>query len=293
MRQRRHRQPLRPGRLAEGHHAALSIVGDTFARRLTLVLSGRLRTSVEARAEHVRQLTFGEMTAGLPNPASLTVVGLQPLAGTGVLHLSLTLAFALVERMCGGPGRAAQPGRRLSEVETTVLGDVIDAILAELTSAFTPLAAFSASVIGWQDEPQLLKTMPASCPLIILTMTLRFDEVEGALEVCLPFPLLEAALDDFAGAAPVADVPDAGSGSAIASTLMAAAVDVSVRFGPLTLTPDEILGLNVGDVVALRHPINLPLTLTVSDIPVLAGVAGRRGRRLACRIVEVDQENHR
>ncbi len=285
--------PREPGRLAQTHHTALSIVTETFGRRLGLTLSARLRTAVDVKPGRVRQTQFGELRSGFPNPACLTVVGQHPFPTPAVLHFSLPLAFALIERTCGGPARRDQPRRRLSEVEIALLGEVADTILGELDSSFAPVVSFTSAVTRWEDEPQLLKIAPPTCPMIVASPTVRFDDTEGPLDVCIPFATLEPALDDFAEATPSGGLPDPDSSAAVASTLLATTVDISVRFKPLTLTPDEILGLSVGDVVALRHPTHDPLTLSVSDIPLLAGVAGRRGRRLACRIVEMDQERHR
>lgn len=285
--------PRQPGRLAEAHHAALTIVTETLARRLGLTLSARLRTAVDVDPGRVRQALFGELRAGFPNPACLTAVGQHPFPDSAVLQFSLPLAFALVERTCGGPARRDQPQRRLSEVEINLLGEIADVILAELDSAFTPVVSFTSAITRWEDEPQLLKVTSPGCPMIVATPILRFDETEGPLDVCIPFATLEAGLNEFADATPTDGPPDPDSSAAVASTLLATAVDVSVHFQPLTLTPGEILGLSVGDVVALRHPTHNPLTLSVSDVPLLAGVAGRRGRRLACRIVEMDQEKHR
>jgi flagellar motor switch protein FliM len=285
--------PRQPGRLAQPHHAALTIVTETFARRVSLRLSARLRTSVDVDPGRVRQAQFGALRTGFPNPACLTVASQHPFAQPAVLQFDLPLAFALVERICGGPARRDQPSRRLSEVEISLLGEVTDVILGELDAAFAPVVSFTSAVTRWEDEPQLLKVVPPGCPMIVVSPVFRFDETEGALDICIPFATLEAALDDFADATPTDGAADPDSSSAVASTLLATTVDVSVRFQPLTLTPGEILGLSVGDVVALRHPAHDPLTLSVSDIPLLAGVPGRRGRRLACRIVEMDQENTR
>jgi flagellar motor switch protein FliM len=66
-------------------------------------------------------------------------------------------------------------------------------------------------------------------------------------------------------------------------------IDVSVRFNPVTLTSSEILGLEIGDVVPLRHLVSEPLVVTIGGTTAYRAVTGRNGKRLACRIVGTDE----
>ena len=70
---------------------------------------------------------------------------------------------------------------------------------------------------------------------------------------------------------------------------MDAPVGISVQFRPITLTSHEIVDLQVGDVVPLRHLATTPLTVAVEGVPCQFAVPGRRGRRLACLIVDPQQ----
>jgi flagellar motor switch protein FliM len=47
----------------------------------------------------------------------------------------------------------------------------------------------------------------------------------------------------------------------------------------------EIVALSPGDVIALAHPTDKPLTLYVGETPFLAVLAGRRGNQKAFAVV--------
>ena len=64
----------------------------------------------------------------------------------------------------------------------------------------------------------------------------------------------------------------------------------SVRFDAVGLTSEEIVALQVGDIVPLNHPIDRPLRVTVDDVLCCDGVSGRRGKRLATLIVDVNRD---
>ena len=66
-----------------------------------------------------------------------------------------------------------------------------------------------------------------------------------------------------------------------------------MRFDAVALTSAEIVGLQVGDIVPLDHPIEQPVTITVDDVPCNKAVTGRRGKRLACLVVDAAEEQDR
>jgi flagellar motor switch protein FliM len=77
---------------------------------------------------------------------------------------------------------------------------------------------------------------------------------------------------------------------ALSHSLGDALVDMTVRFEPVTLSSSDIIGVQPGDVIPLHHPVDAPLTVTIGDIPCFAALPGRRGRRLACVIVDPTSE---
>ena len=69
-------------------------------------------------------------------------------------------------------------------------------------------------------------------------------------------------------------------------------VELSVSFDQVALTSSDIIGLRVGDVVPLNHPVNKPVTVSVDGVECYDAVTGRRGKRLACLIVGTHEEHH-
>ena len=67
-------------------------------------------------------------------------------------------------------------------------------------------------------------------------------------------------------------------------------VETCVRFDSVSLSSEEIVGLQVGDIVPLDHSIEHPVTISVDDVSCNKAVTGRRGKRLACLVVDAAQE---
>ncbi|MDA8034661.1 MAG: FliM/FliN family flagellar motor C-terminal domain-containing protein, partial [Actinomycetota bacterium] len=70
--------------------------------------------------------------------------------------------------------------------------------------------------------------------------------------------------------------------------LLSVPVEVKLAYPPIGLTPAELLGLRVGDVIHLAQcdpgtPQTLPLSL--GEVPFGTGLLVEHGNRLACTIV--------
>ncbi|MDQ1394864.1 MAG: flagellar motor switch protein FliM [Acidimicrobiaceae bacterium] len=278
--------PRHPARLSPDHRRALAVVHEAFANRLTMVLATRLRTVARVTVTSTEQLTYGDFMAGTPDPACLAVISLLPLPGTGVLRLDVPLAMAAVDRLLGGTGEGPHPERALSDIESNLLRSLLDSTVGELAAAFAPLMSMEPAIVRQESKPQLVRgAAPGSTMIVVDFEVLLGDEV-GVATLCLPLATVGPALESFAGTGASPLGANTETASLVAANLMAATVEVSVRFNEIKLTSHEILGLEVGDVVPLRHLASSPLAVTVDDTTCQVGVPGRRGTRLACLIVD-------
>jgi flagellar motor switch protein FliM len=261
------------------------VVHESFANRLTTVLATRLRTVARVTVATTEQITYADFMGGTPDPACLAVVSLLPLPGTGVLRLDLPLAMGICDRMLGGTGEGPHPERALTDIESHLLRGLLDSVMHELSAAFAPLLTMEPTIVRQESKVQLVRGAAPGSTMITVDFEVLLGEQITSATLCLPLATLGPALESFSGTgSPLAVNTEATA--LVATSLMDAAVDVSVRFRPITLTSQEILGLEVGDVVPLRHMASAPLTVAAAGVPVTSGVPGRRGRRLACLIVD-------
>ena len=79
----------------------------------------------------------------------------------------------------------------------------------------------------------------------------------------------------------------------ITEGLASAPIEVAVRFRPVRMRSDDIVGLQPGDVIPLAHPVSAPLTVTVNDTTFAHAVPGNQGSRLACLVVPDPKEERR
>jgi flagellar motor switch protein FliM len=122
----------------------------------------------------------------------------------------------------------------------------------------------------------------------------RIGEKRGTASICIPYATMQPVLEHLASQALFQSGGGAHDMTAWNGLLDNAVHDVhvelSVSFDHVALTSADIVGLRVGDVVPLNHPITQPVTVSVDGVKCYDGVTGRRGKRLACLIVGNHEE---
>lgn len=281
----------RPNTFSRDHVRALSMVHETFARQAGTVLSTSLRAVSQVTVASVDQVPYDDYIAASPNPSLLAVVSLEPLPGEGILQMPLPLAMSVLDRQLGGSGTGRYPSRALTDIEEGLITEVLERCLAELASAFDSLVRLDLRIVQLESNPQFAQIAAPSDMVVTAVFDTRIGGEEGQLSLCIPFASLQPRLEAITGHTLGGDrrFGDlSGAAAAMERAVQDVPVDVSVRFDPVMLTSSELAGLQVGDVVPLGHAADQPLTLLAGGLPYLAAVAGRKRKRLACRVVEPD-----
>jgi flagellar motor switch protein FliM len=277
----------RPLKLSRENSRPLQIAFETFARQASTLMTSALRSVCHIDLVEFEQLTYTEYVDSLDELTYMGVFTAEPMQQPGVLELPLAVAMACVDRLLGGPGAAEQPERPLTELESAVVAGLYERLVAEVRYAFSSIVALEPVVKDVEYSPQLAQLANASDPVLVARFKLRRGDAEHPITLCLSFngllPYLTAS-----GGAVVSErerAERAQSSARLAAGLQEVPVDVSVRFRATGADPIELSGLQVGDVVRLRHPAAAPLDVTAADVVFAHATPGSQGQRLAALVV--------
>ena len=283
----------RPNKFSREHVRALQIVNETFARQFSNVLASTLRAVSQVTLTSVDQLTYDEYIRSTEAPTYLAILSMDPLPGAGILHLPMAVAMSAVDRLLGGSGAGTYPSRPLTDIEGGLMRGLTQRVLRELSYAFESLVEVDAQLVMQESNPQFAQIAAPTEMVVVATFDMRIGNQAGQATLCLPFSSLQGVLESFLGKTQFGGHgEDARSLAAqqVAQRLQSASVDVSVAFNPISLPSGDIVSLAPGDVVPLHHRVDEPLTVTVAGVPCQAAVPGRKGKRLACLVVDPTTE---
>jgi flagellar motor switch protein FliM len=283
----------RQSKFSRDHVRALQIVHETFSRQLSTVLATTLRATASCTFDKIEQLTYDEYVRSLPNPSYMVILSLNPLPGAAIFQLPLPITFAAIDRLLGGTGEALSPKRQLTEIESNLMRGVVDRAMRELEYAYETLVRVEAEIVQQEFNPQFAQIAAPSDMALVISFETRIGDKRGSASICIPFATMQPVIESLASQSLFADHrghdPEEWT-MKLEDAMNAVPVELRVRFDSVALTSTEIIGLEVGDVVPLGHPIDKPLTVTVDGVRCYRAVTGRRGKRLACLVVGPDEE---
>jgi flagellar motor switch protein FliM len=282
----------RPTRLGADRTRTIDLVHEGFAVQCSSALSAGLRTVASVTHDGMSETTFGTFSAELPNPTQLCLLTLEPLPGAALLHLPLSTALLFIDLLMGGRGRPV-PERALTELEVGLVQQVLAPCVEELAPAWASLSSLRPRVAGMESDPEFARIGAPTDAVVVTRFTVQLTTghpVEPAtLTLCYPYAMLQPMLEGSSGF--MASV-GGSSGTPqvralVAERLGQTPIELAVRFEPRKLSGLEILGLRPGDVVALPHASNAPLTVFAGNVPVLEVQPTRRGSRVAARVTRM------
>lgn len=266
----------------------MQIVQETMARGFATTLASALRAVTQVSIREIDQRPYDEYVRELPNPTLLTMLSLAPLSGSAILQMPLRVAFAATELMLGSRGGPDQPKRAMTDLELSLMRSIIAQSLPEIRYAFEPVVALEPEIIGQEANPQFAQLAAPTDMVIVVAFDVRVESVNDTMTLCIPFSSLQPHLEALSASARTG----VQSAEALArhrallhDHVVDATVDTAARFRPVVASSRQITSLQVGDLLLLNHPVDMPLTLDVGGVPTHEVRIGRLNRQFALQVV--------
>lgn len=282
----------RPMTLAREHGRVLEMAFETYARQWGTQLTSRLRVVASVTLDSVEMKSYDEYVRGLPTMTTMVLCSVEPGRTTGILQLPLDTTMVWIDNMLGGPGVPLDVERELTEIEWSLLRDLLQHALRDLNYAFTSVAPLDVQVRSVQYNPQFVQAVAASEPVLVATFALNVSERESMATLMVPADVLLSSLR--AGETLDNRTPDEVAAhrvalARVAENVLDVPVEVAVRFASMDVPADIVAGLEPGSVVRLRHRADAPLSVVVGDVPLATAAIGTSGSRLACLVVTSEE----
>lgn len=251
-------------------------VHEEFATAMATSLSAFLQAEISASLEGVSFVSAGEFQGGLKTPACLISFDLEPLKQWTVLSLDGAAVFGLLELLLGGQtGSAAVETRTLTEIEWSLLEEVVRVMVASLGEKWKAFHAVEFKVLSLDSDPARLAAPNAAMRLARLEFRLHFGGQTGGFEIAVPQTFFDVAAK--------VEVPEIAAPVETMERNFAllgnAHVDVEVILDGPTMMFDDLAKLAAGQVVLLDYPLDKPLRAVVNgavSFPCQIVSAGRK-----------------
>ncbi|MHB1585090.1 MAG: flagellar motor switch protein FliM [Acidimicrobiales bacterium] len=267
---------------------------ETMAHRVASALGSALRQPAHVSLTGTDQVTWEENAAELPDPTFLATATVLPLEGRFVLHLPVPLSLQLVDVYLGGDGRSSPDRPKLTDIETRLVSDIVDELLAAVPPAFNAFIELRLGAVQKVSSPMFIQpSRPGEMCLRIELAVAIGDHEPHAVHLTIPLTAATPILEAFERLQR-ADAGDTGAPPPqVHERLMAVPVDLTVGYPPIGLSPTDLVELRPGDVIPLHQLAKEGETLlevVVGGVPFGRGTLVERGKTLACRLASRREE---
>jgi flagellar motor switch protein FliM len=274
----------RPERVSKDQMLALQTLHEAFARSYGALLSGFLRTIVEVKVASIEQMTFSEFTHSLPNPTCFNLLSCEPLEGNMCMEISPLIIYPVIDRLLGGSNADLFiPQRPLTAIELRLVSKIIDRAKTGLAEAWSSVQAVDFQLQETESNPALVQIVPPNEVVVVVSFEVKMSSRAGTMSLCIPYNVIEPVIDRLSNqtwAAYKRSTKDDRLRTRLQSHLESAKIEVTTLLADTTISINDLMNLQVGDVILTEKPASSPLSLSVEGKRKYIGQLGQyRGNR--------------
>ena len=283
----------RPAKFSKEHLRTLEIIFEHFGRLLTTNLPSYLRKSVSVDVVNSEVVIYSEFSNALSNPVLLGVVGMDPLMGNVIMEMASNLGFAIVDRLLGGVGNSLEKERDFSEIELSILERVFTICVNLLHEPWENVVEITPRLNRIETNSQFAQIISPSETIAIVTINLKIGDVEGLMNICLPYTTLEPVMDKLNTKYWFSTMKEKDSNSyeaAIENIIDNALIPMKAVLGTSKINVQDSVNLQLGDVIRLDRKVDDELEVYVGNIKKFKALPGYSDNKYAVRVTEILRE---
>jgi len=283
----------RPAKFSKEHLRTLEIIFEHYGRLISTNLPLYLRKTVQTTVASSETVTFSEFSNALSNPVILGIVDFKPLNGNILIELSANLGFAMIDRMLGGQGNPLEKNRDFSEIEMTIIERMMIVCMQLMKEPWRNVIDLNPIMDRIETNAQFAQVIAPSDMIAIVTMNIKIGDIEGFMNICLPYFTLEEVMDKLNTKYWFSSMQRDDSVNYqehIESLVKRVDVPIKAVLGKSFVSVNEFLGLQRGDVIRLNSSVDSEMEIYVGNIKKFTALPGSSKDKYAVRVTTVIRE---
>lgn len=283
----------RPTKFSKEHLRTLEIIFEHYSRLLSTNLPVYLRKNVQVTVASSETVTFSEFTNALSNPVILGIINFSPLNGQIIIDLATNLGYAMLDRMLGGSGMPLEKNRDFSEIEQTIMQKILVMFTQLLRDPWKNVIDINPLLSRLETNPQFAQIIAPNDMIAIVTLNMKVGDVEGFMNVCLPFFTLEDVMDKLNTKywfSTMQENHDEDYEVYIESLIRKVSIPIRAVLGRSTISVSDFMNLQVGDCIRLNTRVDEDMNVYVGNIKKFTALPGTEKDYYAVEITSVLRE---
>lgn len=277
-------------RFSKDQIRSLTRIHENFARLVTTFFSAQLRTYIQISVASTDQIPYEEFIRSIPKMTILNVYEVPPLDGRIIMEVNPNIAYAMMDRVLGGKGVSVNKVENLTEIETRIMSNLFEKAFENLQEAWSTIVDIEPILTDFEVNPQFLQLVSPNDTVIVISLNTQIGETSGMINICIPHVVLEPIIPKLSAhywmqATQKERIPE--ELKMLEHRINNADLTIASELGETTITIEDFLLLDIGDVIDLNKSIDAPLTIKVGEVPKYLGQPGKVGKNLAIQILDI------
>ena len=282
-----------PSKFSKEHLRTLETIFEHYGRLLYINLPAYLRKTVQVEVMNAEAVLYKEYSQALSNPVLLGLIDFSPLEGTIVMELATNLGYAIIDRMLGGAGASLEKKREFSEIEISIIERIMTICVDMLREPWQNVVEVHPRLTRIETNPQYAQIISPQEMVAIVTMSVRIGDVDGLMNICLPYMTLENVMDKLNTKYWFAALKEKDENTyeeAIESLISQSVIPIKAQLGRTSITVTEFVNLQKGDIIKLDSSIGDELDVYVGNIKKFKALPGSSDDKYAVRVTSIIRE---
>jgi len=283
----------RPAKFSKEHLRTLEIIYENYGRLLSTNLPIHLRKNVQVSVASSETVVFSEFSNALSNPVILGIVNFLPLPGSIIIELGSNLGFAMIDRMLGGQGVPIERNRDYSEIELVILEKILILCMQLMKEPWRNVVDIDPFLDRIETNPQFAQIIAPNDMIAIVTMNIKIGDVEGIMNICLPFFTVESVMDKLNTKfwySTMKEASDEDYSQYVESMIRRTDVPIKAILGNSVITVNDFVNLQCGDIIRLDTKTDSEMSVYVGNIKKFTAMPGKSDDKYAVRVTSVIRE---
>jgi flagellar motor switch protein FliM len=279
-----------PNRISKNQLRTLKNIHENFSESFASFLVSKLQAIVNINVTSVDQIYYSEYVLSVSNPACLFTFEIANTDIKGILELNPDFAFALVDRLLGGNGSGTKPTKIITPIEQMVLNVAVERVMLDLKKAWQTIDSFEFEVDRFEPDIDFAQITSQSESVLLITFEITFGDQSYMMNLCFALFAFDSILTKMSSQKLSAIRPGRYQGTTaqeiISSQLYKTILPVSVEFGKTSISVQELIELEIGDVIKLDTKISDEHKIKIGNKEMFLGRAGILNNKKAIKVTQ-------
>lgn len=287
----------RPIKLSKEYINTLYMIFESFSKIAGNLLSSQIRSNAKISLGGVEQISYDEFIRSIPKSTLLGIFRSKPLTGIQILEVNPLFCVQAIDLMCGGFERTnvhmPDNKERFTDIELGILEEIIMSILRSFEAAWAEIIDIETELDSLETNPQLIQNISPNEPVVLISFILDVLDNRSFMNICIPYVSFENVIDKLSMKSwfDFDKEVNENSQEILKEKIMTASANLEVVLGKSTITVDDFLQLEIGDILQLDLKTTDPLKMYVEDKLHYLVRPGEVNSKIAVQVLQYIEED--